>query len=387
MLLIANVLCSTMPASAEYAPARCLNSPERKLIKRVNEYRAEHGLPAVPVSRSLTTVAQWHAADTAYAIEVTGDWLQNPSCNLHTWYGIPGAPYGTCCYTPDHAQAACMWDKPAEITHGFFAAAAVENASIGYASPSDALEGWKSSAGHNSVILNRGTWARFSWNAMGVAVDPEHRSYFLWFSETADPSGPPPRCKAGLCPETVDRSCRLEFPNTTLRIDERQSGRETLVVKWRGGPALLPSDYGDPVERGGTKYAACVYDDRDRLVAEYSVRRPGRACGARPCWSEVPEVAEKGQRGGYAYDDPMADRFGLYRLRLKAAKRGLSKIVVKGRNDAAVGSNSLPTGVSSALEGARRATVQFRGTDMGSCATARLDEIVANDRRRFEAEN
>ena len=37
-------------------------------------------------------------------------------CNTHSWSA--NARWSACCYTRDHAQARCMWDKPREISRG-----------------------------------------------------------------------------------------------------------------------------------------------------------------------------------------------------------------------------------------------------------------------------
>lgn len=156
------------------------SAQESELIELVNEYRAEHGLPAVPQSSSLCTVGHLHAVDLAE---------QNPhgpaECNLHSWSGA-GA-WSACCYTSDHMEAQCMWDKPRELTdyqgNGF------ENAAGngGTLTPAQALDLWRGSPGHNDVILNQGMWADLPWGAVGAGI---HEGYaVLWFGDQVDPAG------------------------------------------------------------------------------------------------------------------------------------------------------------------------------------------------------
>lgn len=85
-----------------------LTTEEQQLYDMIMEYRREHGLPEVPLSRSLTFVAQLHARDTAYNEFA-------PNCNLHSW--SDNGPWQAGCYTSDHANAALMWEKPAELTN------------------------------------------------------------------------------------------------------------------------------------------------------------------------------------------------------------------------------------------------------------------------------
>jgi uncharacterized protein YkwD len=193
-LLILAILFLAFPALAQYEASGCLNPAEEELAQLVNDYRVQNGLTPVPLSTNLTLVAQWHVADHNYADDITGEWGSDPSCNLHTWYGIPGESYTTCCYTSDHAQASCMWLKPGEISDGAYSSYGFENAAWGYTSVADALNGWQNSSGHNAVILNLGIWASYTWQAMGVGVDLESKRYFLWFSAGTDPAGSPEPC-------------------------------------------------------------------------------------------------------------------------------------------------------------------------------------------------
>lgn len=148
----------------------------------INAYRAERGLPAIPLSPSLTRVAEAHAQDLESAS------TRPAQCNLHSWSGA--GRWTACCYTDDHAKAACMWAKPREITGGAYPGDGFEIAHSGSAgvTPESALSGWQTSPGHHDVMLNRGTWASMPWRAMGVAVTAHHA--LVWFGKEADPAGP-----------------------------------------------------------------------------------------------------------------------------------------------------------------------------------------------------
>jgi uncharacterized protein YkwD len=148
-----------------------------ELIDLVNAYRADNGLPAIPASPSLCTVATTHVQD----LFANGPHLQPGGCNLHSW--SDQGPWSPCCYTPDHAQAQCMWDKPTELT--VYPGYGYENAASGVASPAQALQLWQSSVPHNEVILNLGIWANHPWQAIGADV---YQGYsVLWFGEQVDP--------------------------------------------------------------------------------------------------------------------------------------------------------------------------------------------------------
>jgi uncharacterized protein YkwD len=151
---------------------------EMQLYKLLTEYRADNGLPKIPLSRSLTRVAQLHVRDLS----------RNPpngKCNMHSWSSKGN--WSACCYTSDHAQAQCMWNKPRELTN--YLGNGYENAnggSRGYqANAVSALNGWKKSSGHNAVILNQGIWSHNHWKAVGVGIYDNYA--VLWFGEEADP--------------------------------------------------------------------------------------------------------------------------------------------------------------------------------------------------------
>lgn len=148
------------------------------LIDLVNAYRADNDLPAIPASPSLCTVATSHVHDLVDNAPHT----QPGGCNLHSW--SDQGPWSACCYTPDHAQAQCMWDKPSELT--VYPGYGYENAASGVGSPAQALQLWQSSQPHNEVILNLGIWADHPWGALGADV---YQGFaVLWFGEQADPA-------------------------------------------------------------------------------------------------------------------------------------------------------------------------------------------------------
>ncbi len=151
---------------------------EQKLYRLINEYRAENGLSAIPFSVSLTEVAQAHVRDLD----------ANPpsgSCNMHSWSA--NGNWTSCCYTPDHAQAQCMWNKPKEIAG--YPGSGYENSYMhsGSATAEGALAGWKTTPGHNTVILNQSIWADNTWQALGVGIYKQYA--VIWFGSEVDPKG------------------------------------------------------------------------------------------------------------------------------------------------------------------------------------------------------
>jgi hypothetical protein len=185
--VLALVLFSTGSVLAQETPGDCLSEDEATLAQLMNDYRTSQGLMPVPVTASLTAVAQYHAWDLDVNHPHGGE------CNLHSW--SDGSLWTPVCYTADHANASGMWDKPREITANAYTGNGFEIAywTSGTASPAGALSGWQNSSGHNDVILNAGIWQSFDpWPAMGVGMRAGYA--VIWFGGMADPQGTIAEC-------------------------------------------------------------------------------------------------------------------------------------------------------------------------------------------------
>ncbi|PEN07748.1 hypothetical protein CRI93_07120 [Longimonas halophila] len=161
----------------------CVSGDEQALIESVRSYRTSENLPEVPLSGALTKVAQTHVRDLADEAP-----HEDSQCNLHSW--SDEGSWSPCCYTDDHANASCMWEKPSELTD--YTGTGYE---IAYSGPPDAeriMEQWQASLGHDAVMANRGQWTNFTWRAMGVGVVDGFA--VIWFGREEDPSEAPPLC-------------------------------------------------------------------------------------------------------------------------------------------------------------------------------------------------
>ncbi len=144
-----------------------ITTDEMNLYELIMQYRKENNLSRIPLSPSLTYVAQTHAKD-AY-----DHYSEIPSgCNMHSWsaYG----PWEKCDYYPDHRNAECMWSKPGELTpykgNGYEIIHYRYPPTAGVCTPKSSLMAWQNSAKHNEVILNRGIWSDAEWEAIGVGM-------------------------------------------------------------------------------------------------------------------------------------------------------------------------------------------------------------------------
>lgn len=149
-----------------------LEAEEEKLYRLINQYRAQNGLPAIPVSPSLTLVANRHVRDLEANLKTV----------THAWSNCPYSG-------SDSNTWPCMWKAPQRLGT-VYPGNGYENAHGGWggyrASAQSALRSWQSSRLHNAVILNQGMWNQ-PWKALGIGI---YKNYaVLWFGRELDPAG------------------------------------------------------------------------------------------------------------------------------------------------------------------------------------------------------
>lgn len=173
------------PTSGAPAPLPT-GSDGARLAQLVNQYRVASGKAPLPLSQAMMATAAAHVADLA-----AHPGIAVAPCNLHSWSQYGNGLWTGCCYTADHAQAACMWRKPSEISSGLGFARYPGNGyeiafAGGGATPEQVLEAFKGSPPHNAVILNTGSWAFLDpYPAMGAAMRDGYA--VVWFGDATDP--------------------------------------------------------------------------------------------------------------------------------------------------------------------------------------------------------
>lgn len=151
--------------------------PADSLVDVINKYRLENNLSEIPVSPSLTIVAETHARDLAV------NYVFSEKCNLHSWSDKGNwTPF---CYTSDHANAQLMWDKPRELTSYEGNGYEISVFRSDTMTVDVALELWKNSEAHLDLILNKGIWKDVEWKAIGGAINGKYA--VVWFGEETDP--------------------------------------------------------------------------------------------------------------------------------------------------------------------------------------------------------
>ncbi|NJR66845.1 MAG: CAP domain-containing protein [Leptolyngbyaceae cyanobacterium CRU_2_3] len=150
-----------------------LEPEEEKLYQAINNYRAQHGLTAIPPSPSLNRVANRHVRDLA----------DNVGRLTHAWSNCPYS-------ASDPTTFSCMWEAPQRLNTPY-PGIGYENAhfNTGAATAASALKSWQDSSGHNAVILNQDIWKDYPWQAIGIGI---YKNYaVIWFGKEADPANNP----------------------------------------------------------------------------------------------------------------------------------------------------------------------------------------------------
>lgn len=184
----------------------CIDDLSYQLYQLINDYRNTKGLPGIPLSGSLCYVAQVHAKD------LTFNRSRDKECGLHSW--SDRGRWSPCCFSTREPDYLCMWNKPKELTSYRFRGHEIIYWQNDLIEPTDALIQWKHQPQADDMILNRNTWAKKIWKAIGVSVYEGFA--IVWFGEEADASGEPALCNE-LAASRTDSSSGKNIP------DERPS--------------------------------------------------------------------------------------------------------------------------------------------------------------------
>ena len=202
-----------------FAEKRCegdeISSQEKELYQIVNDYRARNNLPLIPISESLSMVANRHLLDL----------VLNVKSLTHGW--------SNCAFDMnDQKSWGCALDSPKRLNSGYNGRG-FENlyrSKTGNASAVLALEAWKKSDLHNSLLLNLKTFKETRFDAFGIAINGQYAA--LWFGSNM--SGETESVKNS----AVGESLALSFEKVVSGLtDFLTTGKSQSFIngKWRGG--------------------------------------------------------------------------------------------------------------------------------------------------------
>lgn len=172
-----------------------LEPEEIQLANLLNEYRQQNGLAAIPMSPSLSLVANRHVRDLSENIgSLTHDWSD---CKISTLGTDSSQQIAALRYSvkpelrlksPSANQGwECMWNAPQRLGTDY-PGRGYENAywSSGRSSADGAFRSWQNSPLHNNVIVNRGMWVDRRWQALGIGIYDQYA--VMWVGEEIDPA-------------------------------------------------------------------------------------------------------------------------------------------------------------------------------------------------------
>ncbi len=250
-----------------------LSPDELALYHAIMEYRADLGLAAIPLSRGLTTTAARHVRDTRENFWAEGK-TPPPGANLHSWSDAP--------YYADHSQPQAMWRAPARLDTGY-AGSGYEISGAGYTTVAAALEGWKSSPGHNAVLSNTGIWADLTFSAIGLGVETSPgpgpyggRVYHVWFGTDPDPAGGP-WIKGTSTADRMDGTVFADRIKAGAGDDVLRGGEGNDFISAGSGKDRLSGGAGNDHLEGGRRQRPALRSRWQR----HSGRGSGHGCARR----------------------------------------------------------------------------------------------------------
>jgi hypothetical protein len=184
--------------------------------------------------------------------------------------------------------------------------------------------------------------------------------------------------------------CIDTFQKGSLVVNEKNALKEKVTAKFSKGPALLQTDFGNPLIAGGTSYEMCIFDASGNLAASFFVDRAADLCDGKPCWKKIGKLPPDGK--GYNYKDKLLTSDGVKGFQVKGGDAGKSKASVKAQNK----TGQMPTGIAAALQAGvpagSAATVQIipngepGGLPAGTvCLSMELTDVKKNDGVMFKA--
>ncbi|UZQ55866.1 CHAT domain-containing protein [Trichothermofontia sichuanensis B231] len=199
---------------AAVCPGDELDAEETQLYQQINQYRAQYGLPPIPLAPSLNRVANRHVRDMA----------ENLRQFTHAWSDCP--------YNPNQPNTyPCMWNAPQRLGTAYpgMGYESAHGGPAGYrATAASALQDWQASSHHNDMLLNRGLWQERRWQAIGLAI---YQGYaVLWFGEVPDPAMSEPTIAQPPQPPSdrasFERAFREADLATAVQLVEQYRSRE-----------------------------------------------------------------------------------------------------------------------------------------------------------------
>lgn len=189
-----------------------ISAEEKNLIEIVNKYRVANGQSELRASTSLSMVANRRMLDLK----------QNLKTLTHSWSNCPYE-------LSDKKTWKCLENSPERLNSGYKGQGyeTLYRTSKGRATPVAALDAWKKSSLHNSIILNGGIFKDMNWEEFGVAIDGEFAA--MWFGSKGSGGKP-----SGLGAEGLGVSFDQTVKGLSKLLDIDQTSSTVESNHWQG---------------------------------------------------------------------------------------------------------------------------------------------------------
>jgi hypothetical protein len=238
--------------------------------------------------------------------------------------------------------------------------------------------------GWGNAVNNNGNSGGDAASSVTLDVEVNGPTPTLTPTATDTPTPTATNTPAAGCPSNVDLGCTGGFAKGLLIVKENVPGKEKLIAKFLGGPALAQTDMGNPLDAlqggTGTEYSLCIYNSSNSFAGGLLVDRAGDTCDGNPCWKPVGKAPNDpgGPGKGYKYKDGLLASDGVLKILYKGGAAGSSKAILIGKGP------NLPAGIPAALLSSTQATIQLRSSD-GICLSVDVTDIKKQESDFFKA--
>ena len=157
----------------------CISQKEYYLFQLINKYRGDLALDPIPLSNSLSFVAQKHAADLA------ANYPFEEGCNMHSW--SDKGDWKPFCFPADQNRKNDIKDKAKELTDYVGKAWELtywDNIDV---SAEEVLSFWNSIPATASMLSNTDKWSDVNWNSIGIGMNGGYVLVWLGKKEDLEP--------------------------------------------------------------------------------------------------------------------------------------------------------------------------------------------------------
>ncbi len=162
----------------------CITKEELKLADAINKIRKENDKKTLPLSASLSYVANLHAND------LNVNHPDTSICNLSSW--SDKGKWTSCCFNAYVVDRECMWKKPKQLTNYRYRGYELAGYMQEGLRVDSLIDFWKSSPEAMDMILTNGLWKKKSWACFGVGIRGNYVT--VWFGQRPDRAGKPKIC-------------------------------------------------------------------------------------------------------------------------------------------------------------------------------------------------